>query len=136
MAVLLNGTGVYKGTIKLVPWDGAQSRKERKDENFRQQASGHAMLNEDRDSHMQQWLLAMLNEDRDRHPTVHPKFLPGQSIIQWWASWFKEAEVFPEKYKKKQRPAWFSGEVLAHAGYKSMKYAGIQQEKQHVYVCY
>ena len=69
-------------------------------------------------------------------PETKPKFHPGQSMIQWWASWFKTATVVPALYNKTNRPAWCSGEVLAHAGYKSIKYAGIEQEKQHVYVCY
>ena len=65
-----------------------------------------------------------------------PAFLPGQSIIQWWASWFKNADEPPKKYSKKKRPAWFSGEVLSYNGYKAIKYAGIQQVAQHCYVTY
>ena len=65
-----------------------------------------------------------------------PAFLPGQSIIQWWASWFKNADEPPKKYSKKKRPAWFSGEVLTYNGYKAIKYAGIQQVAQHCYVTY
>ena len=94
----------------------------------------HRALNEE---------MAQLDEGeqlRAPHATDSPetkrKFHPGQSMIQWWASWFKTATVVPALYNKTNRPAWFSGEVLAHAGYKSMKYAGIQQEKQYVYVCY
>ena len=65
-----------------------------------------------------------------------PAFLPGQSIIQWWASWFKNADEPPKKYNKKKRPRWFSGEVLSYNGYKAIKYAGIQQVAQHCYVTY
>ena len=65
-----------------------------------------------------------------------PAFSPGQSIIQWWASWFKNADEPPKKYSKKNRPAWFSCEVLTYNGYKAIKYAGSQQEAQHCYVTY
>ena len=65
-----------------------------------------------------------------------PAFSPGQSIIQWWASWFKNADEPPKKYNKKKRPRWFSGEVLSYNGYKAIKYAGIQQVAQHCYVTY
>ena len=65
-----------------------------------------------------------------------PAFLPGQSIIQWWATWFKNADEPPKKYSKKNRPAWFSCEVLTYNGYKAIKYAGSQQEAQHCYVTY
>ena len=65
-----------------------------------------------------------------------PAFSPGQSIIQWWASWFKNADEPPKKYSKKNRPAWFSCEVLTYSGYKAIKYAGSQQVAQHCYVTY
>ena len=41
-------------------------------------------------------------------------FSPGQSVLQWWASWFKDCIELPKQYgKKHKRPTWFSGEVSA-----------------------
>ena len=53
------------------------------------------------------------------------KFANGQAVIQLWASWMKDAEDPPPHYNTKNRPAWFSGEVLAHKGYGELKYAGV-----------
>ena len=59
-------------------------------------------------------------------PSDGPLFRPGQSALQWWAPWFKSAPegfLLPH-YKKKSRPTWFSGEVVAYAGHMSIIYAG------------
>ena len=41
-------------------------------------------------------------------------FSPGQSVLQWWASWFKGCIELPKQYCKRfKRPTWFSGEVSA-----------------------
>ena len=41
-------------------------------------------------------------------------FSPGQSVLQWWASWFKDCTELPNQYgKKHKRPTWFSAEVSA-----------------------
>jgi len=45
-------------------------------------------------------------------PPPVEQFSPGQSVLQWWASWFKDCVALPKQYgKKKKRPTWFSGEV-------------------------
>jgi len=41
-----------------------------------------------------------------------PKFRTGQSVLQWWSPWMKNAEETPPTYNKKSRPAWFSAEAL------------------------
>ena len=41
-----------------------------------------------------------------------PKFRTGQSVLQWWSPWMKNAEETPPTYNKKNRPAWFSAEAL------------------------
>ena len=125
MPVLLNGTGVYKCKIECNEWGSPRGRKRIKNENHRMQASQQASQH------------AASNLIVPPHDAVSlPSFCPGQSIIQWWSSWFKSASVPPEKYNKKNRPAWFSGEVLSYSGYKSIKYAGLEQSIQHCYVCY
>ena len=41
-------------------------------------------------------------------------FSPGQSVLQWWANWFKDCIELPKHYGKlHKRPTWFSGEVSA-----------------------
>ena len=52
------------------------------------------------------------------------KFRPGQSVLQWWAPWMANAEKTPKQLKKKQRPSWFSGEVISYEGFQEIKYAG------------
>ena len=65
-----------------------------------------------------------------------PKFQNGHSIIQWWAPWMRDAEQLPSTYNKNDRPAWFKGEVLAHVGWQSVKYAGFVNPPQHAYHVY
>jgi hypothetical protein len=115
----------------------------RKDENFRQLASGHAMAGSDMEGHVWRDALktgALLGRLLLRSPTVLqpplPLFVAGQSIIQWWAAWFKTAQTPLVHYGAKNRPAWFSGEVLCHEGYGSIMYAGIQQPEMNCYKCY
>ena len=45
------------------------------------------------------------------------RFAAGQSVLQWWASWFKKEGPAPSRYSKKQRPTWFSGEILSPGVY-------------------
>ena len=55
-----------------------------------------------------------------------PVFCVGQSVLQLWACWFKHAKQAPEHYRKKDRPAWFSGEICNPPVYmKDFKYAGV-----------
>ena len=57
---------------------------------------------------------------------VVPLFHAGQSVLQWWASWFKEAQTPLQHYHKKQRPELFSGEICNPGVYvESMVYAGM-----------
>ena len=53
------------------------------------------------------------------------RFKAGQSVLQWWASWFKDENVFgaaPAKGKK--RASWYSAEIIRPDGIKSIHYAG------------
>ena len=68
-------------------------------------------------------------------PARPAKFRPGQSVCDWWASWFKECRKAPENYGKKKRPAWFSAEVLSYVGWQTVHYAGFQVEA-HCYRVY
>ena len=96
MATLLNGTGIYKGKIKCLDMGPPKTRTAVKNESFRMQANGHAMMREDRDSHYQrlsvemQEELADLREQTERLRVTSsssaqppPKCAIGQSIIQW-----------------------------------------------------
>ena len=47
-----------------------------------------------------------------------------------------KAEKPPNKYNKKNRPAWFVGEITAHAGYGELKYAGVLYKNVHMYHAY
>ena len=42
-----------------------------------------------------------------------PRFLAGQSVHQWWATWMAGAKETPTGIKGKSRPAWFSSVVFA-----------------------
>ena len=56
-----------------------------------------------------------------------PRFSAGQSVLQWWASWFKEESPKPKQCNKKQRPTWFSGEILNPAVWtEGALYAGVR----------
>jgi len=62
-------------------------------------------------------------------------FKCGQAVLQWWASWMKDAPETPSHYNKKNRPAWFSAEVASYCGYGHIKYAGqtMLAHQYHVY---
>ena len=54
-----------------------------------------------------------------------PRFAAGQSVLQWWASWFKKEGPAPSHYSKKQRPTWFSGKIVSPGVYMvDLMYAG------------
>ena len=54
-----------------------------------------------------------------------PLFRAGQSVLQWWANWFKNKGPAPQTYGKKRRPSWFSGEILNPPVWlEDMAYAG------------
>jgi hypothetical protein len=100
---------IYNG--RVVPAQLPRNREMRKDENFRQLASGHAMAGSDMEGHV--W--------RDALKT---RALLGRLLLR------------SPHYGAKNRPAWFSGEVLCHEGYGSIMYAGIQQPEMNCYKCY
>jgi hypothetical protein len=56
-----------------------------------------------------------------------PKFATGQSVLQWWASWMKDAVKMPRSFSGKSgRPKWYSGEIVAVKEYRSgHRYAGV-----------
>ena len=81
-------------------------------------------------------LLRMLHQDPDtcdnrcitETPKQHPQpcFKAGQSVLQWWASWFKDATEAPRHYAKNRRPSWFSAEICSPGVWvKDMRYAGM-----------
>ena len=49
-------------------------------------------------------------------------FSCGQSVLQWWAPWMKDALETPQNYNRKNRPAWFSAEIASYCGYGDIKY--------------
>ena len=56
---------------------------------------------------------------------MEPRFRAGQSVLQWWANWFKNTGSAPQTYGKKRRPSWFSGEILNPPVWtEDMAYAG------------
>ena len=61
-------------------------------------------------------------------------FKCGQSVLQWWAPWMKDAVVTPKSYKRKNRPACYSAEVGSHCGYGEIKYAGQTMWEHHYHV--
>ena len=70
------------------------------------------------------------------HTIDAPVFPNGASVIQWWASWMKDAKTPPAKYKGKKRPAWFNAEILTYEGFGSILYAGVFHEDVHIYHVY
>ena len=59
--------------------------------------------------------------------TMKPRFRAGQSVLQWWASWFKNGGPPPKSYRKKKRPAWYSGEIVNPPVWtEDMLYAGFK----------
>ena len=62
-------------------------------------------------------------------------FMCGQSVLQWWARWMKDARKTPRRFNRRNRPAWFSAEIASYCGYGDIKYAG-QTMRAHQYnVC-
>jgi hypothetical protein len=131
---------IYNGSVRLALTPN--NRGMERNQNFRQLACGHAMASSDMESHVwrdalkTQWLLGMLHRAPSVLQPTLPLFKAGQSCLQWWAGRFKTAQAPLAKYRAKQRPAWFSGEVLCHEGYRSIMYAGIQQPEMHCYKVY
>ena len=67
-----------------------------------------------------QVIIKKLQEEADRvrettvasRPSKEPRFCTGQSVLQWWANWFKTGEPRPRGKGKKGRPKWYSGEIV------------------------
>ena len=66
-------------------------------------------------------------------PVPAAKFVAGQSVCQWWSPCFSAAADVPKSYKRRERPAWYVGEIVSHHSYGDLFYAGHQLEKQHLY---
>ena len=65
-----------------------------------------------------------------------PKFANGQSAIQWWSTWMKDATELPISYNGKNRPKWYSAEITAYVGWKEDRnYCGVPQAC-HFYAVY
>ena len=55
-----------------------------------------------------------------------PLYSAGQSVLQWWSPWFSQGGDAPKQYNKKNRPSWFSSEVVNPAVLvEDYKYAGM-----------
>jgi hypothetical protein len=54
-------------------------------------------------------------------------FGTGQSVLQWWAGWFSSCleGATPKQINRKHRPSWYSAEIIAYVGYRSIVYAGV-----------
>ena len=65
-----------------------------------------------------------------------PKFREGQSVIQYWASWFSKAKGPIDQYNKKNRPAWYFADINSYCGWSpGHLYAGMPHAG-HVYHAY
>ena len=49
---------------------------------------------------------------KDSRPSTQPLFSVGQSVLQWWASYFKTNGAPPKGKRSKKRPEWYSGEIV------------------------
>ena len=52
---------------------------------------------------------------RGAHPLPRrPLYRVGQTVLQWWAPWMKDAPLneLPGTYAKRKRPGWFKAEVV------------------------
>jgi uncharacterized membrane protein YhdT len=55
------------------------------------------------------------------------KFRMGQSVLHFWAGWMATATEPPSSFNKKNRPKWFSAEILAEPTVlaQGAKYGGV-----------
>ena len=107
-------------------WD-RQSKKEKDRQRWRTIGEQNNMTRGDGESKICEW------EHRLKIPPA--LFKCGQSVLQRWAPWMKDAEETPASYNKKNRPWWFSAEVTSYRGYGDIKYAG-QMTRDHQYNVY
>ena len=64
------------------------------------------------------------------------QFHPGQTVQQWWASWFADAASAPLQTQEKSRGAWYSAVINGCEGRRDILYAGIQHHNVQVYHVY
>ena len=55
---------------------------------------------------------------------VGGKLSAGQSCQHWWAGWFKDAKEPRMQIKKSARQKWYSAEIVASLGVRTIMYAG------------
>ena len=49
---------------------------------------------------------------KDSLPSTKPLYMLGQSVLQWWASYFKTNGAPPKGKRSKKRPQWYAGEIV------------------------
>ncbi|CAE8682990.1 unnamed protein product [Polarella glacialis] len=54
------------------------------------------------------------------------RFKAGQSVLQWWSSWFSDPKVSGAAVlaKGKKRASWYSADIIRPDGIQSIHYAG------------
>ena len=118
-----------------------QCKRARKDQLGREHAEGQKMKNQDLWAHALRrvaTLNAVIDDLGSKETEIdaipgkqdsadrEPLFRAGQSVLQWWAGWFKSAKTGEGHYNKGARPSWFSGEICSPGVYvESMIYAGL-----------
>ncbi len=73
---------------------------------------------------------ASLAQAASAAPLPEAKFQTGQSVLQWWATWFSACPEgkTPKQINKKLRPAWFSAEIISALGLMDIVYAGVRKQ--------
>ena len=52
------------------------------------------------------------------------KFRTGQSMLHWWAGWFKSSTEPPMQLKQSLGPVWFDAKIVTALGLQDVTYAG------------
>jgi hypothetical protein len=54
------------------------------------------------------------------------RFKAGQSVLQWWASWFSDPKVTGavKQVKGRKRASWYSADIIRPDGIQDIHYAG------------
>jgi hypothetical protein len=113
----------------------APTCKLRKLERGKRHSELQAMAREDDRSRLLEYSYKQQTPEVAANPYGEPAFAAGESVLQWWSSWFKGCDQPPKTYAKKARPAWFSAEICSYEGVCKIFYAGSQVEG-HVYNVY
>jgi hypothetical protein len=121
-------------------WARNQAKKTRKYVEGREMMVGKKMVAEDRESEIQRVLELAASRtsraevalaaahDSGGPPVPKNLFGTGQSVLQWWASWFAkcaEGET-PKRIGKKLRPSWYSADITSYVGHQTIVYAGVR----------